>query len=62
MGDCGVSTKPSCPSLGSLKMERRRLADILPIHKAPLNTPFGDEPSPLHLVFRLPHPNKIPSP
>ena len=33
-------------------MERRRLADILPINKIMLNQLFGDEPSPLHFRFQ----------
>ena len=45
--------------LGSLKplrnlqpMERRLLADILATSAVLLNTPFGDEPSPLHFRFQ----------
>jgi len=33
-------------------MARRRLADILPTSKILLNTPFGDEPSPIHFKFQ----------
>ncbi|MDO4657685.1 hypothetical protein [Kingella sp. (in: b-proteobacteria)] len=32
-------------------MERRRLADILAISNVWLDTPSGDEPSPLHFGF-----------
>ncbi|MFC2561630.1 hypothetical protein [Kingella oralis] len=44
-------------------MEHRRLADILLTHKALLNRPFGDEPSPLHFGFQAAssHPPAYPS-
>ncbi|WP_325197174.1 hypothetical protein [Kingella oralis] len=51
----------SARNQGSLKplrklqpMARQRLADIFPTSKTLLNAPFGDKPSPLRLIFRLP--------
>lgn len=46
-------------------MEHRRLADILPTRKAPLNSPFGNELPPFYVGFRLPQkfpPNHQPRP
>ena len=44
---CSLKTLPTLQS-----MAQRQLADIFPTNKALLNTPFGDEPSPLHFRFQ----------
>ena len=58
-GDTPCSVSGCANGWGSLKtlptlqsMARRQLADIFPTNKALLNTPFGDEPSPLHFRFQ----------
>ena len=58
-GDTPCSVSGCANGWGSLKtlptlqsMARRQLTDIFPTNKALLNTPFGDEPSPLHFRFQ----------